>query len=108
MYGYSFSRVKFVEKREIRGTDYAQGHTYDDILVQNGGYCVKYPSNFVTRVKKCLRIAYRLLRGRFTFPCSLVGFYELTEMCFGYSPALAVKIFGNVILLDQSHASKNI
>ena len=59
-------------------------------------------------MKKCLRIAYRLLRGRFTFPCSLIGFYELTEMCFGCSPALAVEIFGNVILLDQSHASKNI
>ena len=29
-------------------------------------------------------------------------------MCFGGSPALAVEIFGNVILLDQSHASKNI
>ena len=30
MYGYSFS-IFFVEKREIRGTDYAQGHAYDDI-----------------------------------------------------------------------------
>ena len=52
MYGYSFSRVKFVEKREIRGTDYAQGHTYDDILVQNGGYLLSILQTFCNAREK--------------------------------------------------------
>ena len=32
MHGYSFSRAKLEEKWKIRGTDYAQGNSYEDIF----------------------------------------------------------------------------
>ena len=58
--------------------------------------CLLSFKHFLTHVKKCLRIAYRLLLEMFTFQCSLVRFYELTDMCFPCSPALVGEVFGNV------------
>ena len=97
MHGYSFSRAKLEEKWEIRGTDYAQGNSYEDIFSAKWMLlCLLSFKHFLTHVKKCLRIACRLLREMFTFQCSLVRFYELTDMCFRCSPALAGEVFSNV------------
>ena len=97
MHGYSFSRAKLEEKWEIRGTDYAQGNSYEDIFSAKWRLlCLLSFKHFLTHVKKCLRIAYRLLLEMFTFQCSLVRFYELTDMCFPCSLALAGEVFGNV------------
>ena len=101
MHGYSFSRAKLEEKWEIRGTDYAQGNSYEDIFSAKWRLlCLLSFKHFLTHVKKCLRIAYRLLLEMFTFQCSLVRFYELTDMWLGK--------YSVTWLLDQSHASKNI
>ena len=97
MHGYSFSRAKLEEKWEIRGTDYAQGNSYEDIFSAKWRLlCLLSFKHFLTHVKKCLRIAYRWLLEMFTFQCSLVRFYELTDMCFPCSPTLAGDVFGNV------------
>ena len=98
MHGYSFSRAKLEEKWEIREkTDYAQGNSYEDIFSAKWRLlCLLSFKHFLTHVKKCLRIAYRLLLEMFTFQCSLVRFYELTDMCFPCSPTLAGEVFGNV------------
>ena len=49
---------------------------------QNGGYLVYYPSNVFANYskKKCLQKVNCLMCGMFTFQCSLVRFYEQTNM----------------------------
>ena len=54
MHGYSFLRAKLEEKRVIRGTDYAQGHTYEDIFSAKWTLlCLLSFKHFLTHVKKC-------------------------------------------------------
>ena len=53
MHGYSFSRAKLEEKRVIRGTDYAQGHTYEDVFsAKSMLLCLLSFKHFLTHVKK--------------------------------------------------------
>ena len=53
MHGYSFLRAKLEEKRVIRGTDYAQGHTYEDVFsAKSMLLCLLSFKHFLTHVKK--------------------------------------------------------